>query len=184
MKKYIQYIGIAISIVLIAIAAVICVGHNSNTTDVQATAGDITAGDITAGDVVESTELTIDGATQPDVADDLLCYDYVNGCVYTCYYIEDGNVQLRINPEGNLVFAQTLNYDETAVENEIAGEEQPDTENDIVCYDYARGCAYACFVRDDGNIQLRVGEFGGLVVVASVDSYAVSLYNLYSERAE
>lgn len=180
MKKYTQYIGIAVCLIVIAIAVVIGVRNSM----VEPTVMSVTPGEVETTKMPETTELTIEGATQPDVENDILCYDYVNGCAYSCYYKEDGNVQLRINPEGNLVFSKVLSLDEMEPGSIADEAEQVDAENDILCYDYARGCVYACFVRDDGNIQMRIGFDGGLAVVASADSNAVSLYNLYSERAE
>lgn len=38
---------------------------------------------------------------QPEVGNDILCYDPFTGHVYSCFERSDGNVQLRINPEGN-----------------------------------------------------------------------------------
>lgn len=49
--------------------------------------------------------------TQPAVEDDILCYDYATGHVYKCFKRDDGNVQLRINPEGNLVIAKLIEHE-------------------------------------------------------------------------
>ena len=49
---------------------------------------------------------------QPPIEEDLLCYDYATGNVYKCFTREDGNIQLRINPEGNLVIARTIETEE------------------------------------------------------------------------
>lgn len=49
--------------------------------------------------------------TQPPVEDDILCYDYATGHVYSAFVRDDGNVQLRINPEGNLVIAKLIEHE-------------------------------------------------------------------------
>lgn len=49
--------------------------------------------------------------TQPPVEDDILCYDFATGHVYSCFVRDDGNVQLRINPEGNLVIAKLIEHE-------------------------------------------------------------------------
>lgn len=49
--------------------------------------------------------------TQPAVEDDILCYDFATGHVYKCFKRDDGNVQLRINPEGNRVIAKLIEHE-------------------------------------------------------------------------
>lgn len=49
--------------------------------------------------------------TQPPVEDDILCYDFATGHVYSAFVRDDGNVQLRINPEGNLVIAKLIEHE-------------------------------------------------------------------------
>lgn len=40
---------------------------------------------------------------QPEVGNDIMCFDPITGHVYSCFERSDGNVQIRINPEGNRV---------------------------------------------------------------------------------
>lgn len=61
-------------------------------------------------DAIED-ESTYVEQTQPPVEDDILCYDYATGHVYSCFVRDDGNVQLRINPEGNLVIAKLIEHE-------------------------------------------------------------------------
>lgn len=63
----------------------------------------------------------VDSAKQPSVEEDLLCYDYTRGLVYKCFVRDDGNIQLRINEEGNLIIAKTI---ETAESRIIRNEEK------------------------------------------------------------
>lgn len=53
-------------------------------------------------------ERSYEPVEQPSVGNDILCIDPATGHVYSCFIREDGNVQLRINPEGNLVIAYML----------------------------------------------------------------------------
>ena len=59
---------------------------------------------------------------QPPIYEDILCYDPVTGNIYSCFKRTDGNVQLRINPEGNrCVFSFVENCDDFV--QEIISEE-------------------------------------------------------------
>lgn len=61
------------------------------------------------------TEECIAHCNHPPVGDDVLCYDYARGLVYSGFIREDGNVQLRINPEGNLVIVSIMETAESKI---------------------------------------------------------------------
>ena len=57
----------------------------------------------------------VEVAAQPSVGDDVLCYDYARGLVYSGFFRDDGDIQLRINPEGNLVIVSTIETVESKI---------------------------------------------------------------------
>lgn len=51
----------------------------------------------------EKTSVNMVFEGQPEVGNDIMCFDPITGHVYSCFERSDGNFQIRINPEGNRV---------------------------------------------------------------------------------
>lgn len=58
---------------------------------------------MTSGKTEEKTSVNMVFEEQPEVGNDIMCFDPITGHVYSCFERSDGNVQIRINPEGSRV---------------------------------------------------------------------------------